>query len=144
MDYSYKKTSTLKKSSEHMKKTRETYVKAIGVLGEENVREMCMRYADMETKLGEVYKARAIYFHCSQFSGPRMTNKFWQTWKDFETQALTSSEDNEPISITDSLNAAATKFGEQQKIMPSAHTINFVREATVGGASAEPKVVNFL
>uniref|UniRef100_A0ABD2VYW0 Suppressor of forked domain-containing protein n=1 Tax=Trichogramma kaykai TaxID=54128 RepID=A0ABD2VYW0_9HYME len=154
-------------------KTREIYEKAIEVLKEENAREMCMRYADMETKLGEVDRARAIYIHCSQFSDPRMTNKFWQTWKDFEVshgnedtmremlrikrsiqaaynttqinlsaQALTSSENNEPISAMDSLNAATTKSGEQQEIMRSAHTINFVRGATVGGASAEPKVVN--
>lgn len=65
-------------------KTREIYEKAIEVLNEENTREMCIRFAEMETKLGEIDRARAIYAHCSQISDPRVTNNFWQIWKEFE------------------------------------------------------------
>ena len=35
-------------------------------------REMCLRYAQLETKLGEVDRARAIYSHGSQLSDPRV------------------------------------------------------------------------
>jgi pre-mRNA-splicing factor SYF1 len=42
------------------------------VLTEENSREMCLRFAEMETKLGEIDRARAIYAHCSQMCDPRV------------------------------------------------------------------------
>ena len=33
---------------------------------------MCLRFADMERKLGEIDRARAIYAHCSQICDPRV------------------------------------------------------------------------
>ena len=33
---------------------------------------MCLSYAQLETKLGEIDRARAIYSHGSQFSDPRV------------------------------------------------------------------------
>lgn len=47
---------------------------------------MCIRYADMERKLGEIDRARALYAHCSQMCDPKSNQKFWQTWKEFEIQ----------------------------------------------------------
>nr|XP_033771915.1 pre-mRNA-splicing factor SYF1 isoform X2 [Geotrypetes seraphini] len=64
--------------------TRSIYEKAIEVLTDEHSREMCLRFADMESKLGEIDRARAIYSYCSQMCDPRLTATFWQTWKDFE------------------------------------------------------------
>ncbi len=52
--------------------TREIFEKAIEVLPDEQSREMCLRYADMERKLGEIDRARAIYIHCSQICDPRV------------------------------------------------------------------------
>lgn len=43
-----------------------------------------MRYADMERKLGEIDRARAIYVHCSQLCDPKANSKFWAAWKEFE------------------------------------------------------------
>ena len=40
----------------------------------------------METKLGEIDRARAIYIHASQMCDPRVTAEFWQTWKEFEVK----------------------------------------------------------
>lgn len=54
-------------------KTRQIYEKAIEVLTEDNCREMCLRFAEMETKLGEIDRARAIYAHCSQVCDPRVS-----------------------------------------------------------------------
>ena len=65
-------------------RTRQIYEKAIEVLTEGESREMCVRFAEMETKLGEIDRARAIYGHCSQMCDPRVTPDFWQNWKDFE------------------------------------------------------------
>ncbi|NWS91851.1 SYF1 factor, partial [Toxostoma redivivum] len=41
------------------------------VLGDDAARELCLRFADMECKLGEVDRARAIYTYCSQICDPR-------------------------------------------------------------------------
>ena len=35
-------------------------------------REMCVRFADLERKLGEIDRARAIYMHASQMADPRV------------------------------------------------------------------------
>lgn len=35
-------------------------------------REMCVRFADLERKLGEIDRARAIYMHASQLADPRV------------------------------------------------------------------------
>ncbi|KAK3838396.1 MAG: pre-mRNA-splicing factor syf1 [Linnemannia elongata] len=66
--------------------TREIYERAIEVLQDKDARVMCMRYADMERKLGEIDRARGIYAHGSQFCDPRITQDYWQTWHDFEVQ----------------------------------------------------------
>ena len=36
------------------------------------------RYADVERRLGEVDRARAIYGHAAQFCDPRVEAAFWQ------------------------------------------------------------------
>ena len=38
-----------------------------------NYREMSLSYAELETKLGEIDRARAIYSHGSQMSDPRVS-----------------------------------------------------------------------
>ena len=35
-------------------------------------REMCIRFADLERKLGEIDRARAVYMHASQMADPRV------------------------------------------------------------------------
>ena len=42
------------------------------VLSDEHAREMCLRFADLECKLGEIDRARAIYSFCSQICDPRV------------------------------------------------------------------------
>lgn len=36
------------------------------------LREMCVRFADLERKLGEIDRARAVYMHASQMADPRV------------------------------------------------------------------------
>ncbi|KAG0242228.1 Pre-mRNA-splicing factor SYF1 [Actinomortierella wolfii] len=66
--------------------TREIYERAIEVLADQDAREMCLRYAEMETRLGEVDRARAIFAHGSQFANPSVSPSYWKTWHDFEVQ----------------------------------------------------------
>ena len=63
----------LKKAAESygVTMTRSIYEKAIEVLEDMEASDMCLRFSDMETKLGEIDRARAIYGHCSQMCDPR-------------------------------------------------------------------------
>ena len=53
--------------------TRPIYEKAIELLNDDQAREMCLRFADLETKLGEIDRARAVYAHASQICDPRVS-----------------------------------------------------------------------
>ncbi|CAE7834515.1 SYF1, partial [Symbiodinium sp. KB8] len=48
-------------------KTRPIYEKAIEDLPDDQVKDMCLRFAAMERKLGEIDRARAILAHAAQF-----------------------------------------------------------------------------
>merc|ERR1719300_1688792 len=67
-------------------RTRQIYEKAIELLEDREARIMSQRFAELETKLGEIDRARAIFSHCSQMSDPRSAPEFWQAWKDFEVK----------------------------------------------------------
>lgn len=86
-------------------KTRQIYEKAIDILPEDKTREMCLRFADMETKLGEIDRARAIYAHCSQICDPRVTVEFWQIWKEFEVRHGNEDTMREMLRIKRSVQA---------------------------------------
>ncbi|KAL9129050.1 MAG: hypothetical protein Q9217_002390 [Psora testacea] len=66
--------------------TRPIYQRAIEVLPDRGARDMCLKFAEMERRLGEIDRARAIYGHGSQFCDPRTTPIFWQIWESFEVQ----------------------------------------------------------
>jgi pre-mRNA-splicing factor SYF1 len=61
------------------------------VLPDRQTAEMCLRFAALERKLGEIDRARAIYAHASQFCDPRINSRFWSEWNSFEIE--TGSED---------------------------------------------------
>jgi len=66
--------------------TRNIYERAIETLPDAEARDMCLKFADMEKRLGEIDRARAIYGHASQFCDPRTNPGFWQKWEQFEVQ----------------------------------------------------------
>ena len=63
---------------------REIYEKAIEMLPDKQARDMCVRFAGLESKLMEIDRARAIWSYGSQFSDPRMDSEYWKLWQDFE------------------------------------------------------------
>uniref|UniRef100_A0A8V5GXI3 Pre-mRNA-splicing factor SYF1 n=1 Tax=Melopsittacus undulatus TaxID=13146 RepID=A0A8V5GXI3_MELUD len=85
--------------------TRPIYQRAIEVLGDDAARELCLRFADMESRLGEVDRARAIYIYCSQLCDPRITGPFWQTWKQFELRHGNEDTIREMLRIKRSVQA---------------------------------------
>ncbi|TKX24292.1 pre-mRNA-splicing factor syf1 [Elsinoe australis] len=66
--------------------TRQIYERAIAALPDSEAREMCLRFAEMERRLGEIDRARAIYGHGSQFADPRREAAYWKRWEEFEVQ----------------------------------------------------------
>lgn len=70
----------IKKASEiyGVTKTRHIYERSIEELPDHQAREMCLRFADLERKLGEIDRARAVYSHCSQMCDPRVAPEFWK------------------------------------------------------------------
>jgi pre-mRNA-splicing factor SYF1 len=71
--------------------TRPIYERALEVLPDRQTAKMCLRFAALERKLGEIDRARAIYAHASQFCDPRTNSEFWAEWHTFEID--TGSED---------------------------------------------------
>lgn len=65
-------------------KTREIYEQAIQKLGDKDLKPVCMRYAALEKRLGEVDRARAVYVYGAQFCDPRNHADYWTTWHEFE------------------------------------------------------------
>ncbi|XP_055353632.1 pre-mRNA-splicing factor syf1 homolog [Paramacrobiotus metropolitanus] len=85
--------------------TREIYEKAIESLPDDQAREMCIRFADLERKLGEIDRARAIYAHCAQICDPRVAAHFWEVWKDFEVRHGNEDTVREMLRIKRSVQA---------------------------------------
>ena len=64
--------------------TRPIYERAIAALPDREAKDMCLKFAEMERRLGEIDRARAIYGHASQFADPRTEKGFWDVWEKFE------------------------------------------------------------
>ena len=58
--------------------TRQIYEQALETLPDSDARVFGQRFAELETKLGEIDRARSIYVHTSQFADPRQCSEFWR------------------------------------------------------------------
>ncbi|KAF2739081.1 pre-mRNA-splicing factor syf1 [Polyplosphaeria fusca] len=85
--------------------TRSIYERAIAALPDSEAKEMCTKFAEMERRLGEIDRARAIYGHASQFSDPRTSPEFWKTWEQFEIQHGNEDTFKEMLRIKRSVQA---------------------------------------
>ncbi len=86
-------------------KTREIYEQAIGVLPDQQAKKMSLRYAELERRLGEIDRARAILIHASQFSDPRTDPEFWIKWREFEATHGNQDTFREMLKIRRSVQA---------------------------------------
>ncbi|KAM0787100.1 hypothetical protein ACM66B_006356 [Microbotryomycetes sp. NB124-2] len=86
--------------------TRPIYERAIESLPDKQTAEMCIRYAALERKLGEIDRARAVYAHASQFCDPRTNPEFWSTWNNFEIEHGSEDTFREYLRIKRAVQAA--------------------------------------
>ncbi|GAB7362281.1 hypothetical protein MBLNU230_g2299t2 [Neophaeotheca triangularis] len=66
--------------------TRKIYEEAIASLPDKEAAAMCVKFAEVERRLGEIDRARAIWGHGSQFCDPRTNPEYWSGWERFEVQ----------------------------------------------------------
>jgi pre-mRNA-splicing factor SYF1 len=66
--------------------TREIYQKAVQILPDKQARDIAIKFSEMEVKLGEVDRSRAILAYISQICDPRVDPSFWQVWHEFEVK----------------------------------------------------------
>lgn len=85
--------------------TRAIYERAITALPDKEARDMCLKFAEMERRLGEIDRARAIYGHASQFCDPRTTPNFWSKWEAFEVHHGNEDTFKEMLRIKRSVQA---------------------------------------
>ena len=85
--------------------TRPIYERAITALPDAEAKDMCLKFADMEKRLGEIDRARAIYGHASQFCDPRTNGDFWTRWEQFEVQHGNEDTFKEMLRIKRSVQA---------------------------------------
>lgn len=85
--------------------TRPIYERAIAALPDAQAKEMCIKFAEMERRLGEIDRARAIYGHASQFCDPRVDPAFWSKWEQFEVQHGNEDTFKEMLRIKRSVQA---------------------------------------
>lgn len=85
--------------------SRPIYERAIAALPDQEAKEMCLKFAEMERRLGEIDRARAIYGHASQFCDPRTNAPFWSKWESFEVQHGNEDTFKEMLRIKRSVQA---------------------------------------
>ncbi|TKA21965.1 Pre-mRNA-splicing factor syf1 [Salinomyces thailandicus] len=115
--------------------TRPIYERAIASLPDRGAGQMCVKFAEMERRLGEIDRARAIYGHASQFCDPRVDQEFWQKWEGFEVQHGNEDTFKEMLRIKRSVQA---KFNTDVSFIASqAVARQQAAGSTNGGALAE-------
>lgn len=106
--------------------TRPIYERAIAALPDKDARDMCLKFADMEKRLGEIDRARAIYGHASQFCDPRTSPSFWQKWESFEVQHGNEDTFKEMLRIKRSVQAQYNT------------DVNFIASQALARSQAQP------
>ncbi|MCL7034473.1 hypothetical protein MKW94_005305 [Papaver nudicaule] len=112
-------------------KTRKIFEQAIeSEMPSEDVKTMCMKYADLEKSLGETDRTRAIYIFSSRyFADPLADSDFWKRWHDFELQHGNVDTYREMLRIKRSVTVI---YSQTRIILPNMDTLK-----GVGGSGDE-------
>lgn len=119
--------------------TRPIYERAIAALPDNEARDMCLKFADMEKRLGEIDRARAIYGHASQFCDPRTNPGFWTKWEQFEVHHGNEDTFKEMLRIKRSVQA---KYNTDVNFIASQALARAQKRAAEGGEEVDPEVAD--
>ncbi|KAJ4810460.1 Pre-mRNA-splicing factor SYF1 [Rhynchospora pubera] len=96
--------------------TRQIYEQAIkSGLPPNDVKFMCLKYAELERNLGEIDRARTIFVFSSNYADPRSDPDFWKKWKDFEIQHGNEDTFKNMLCISRSVSASYNQEYLMQK-----------------------------
>lgn len=104
-------------------KARQAYEELVqsSAFTNEQCKHLCQDYAQLERRLGEIERARALYSYASQFANPKDDPSFWDAWHSFEVQHGNESTFREMLRIKRSIAAAFSKrhFNTQTVTVPA-------------------------
>ena len=118
-------------------RTREIYEKAIAVLPDKYLQDICLRYSDLEKRLGEVDRARAIFRHCANYCDPRNALAFYQTYHNFEVAYGNEDTFREMLRLKRSV---AAKFDMRVNVL-DAESIQRIQEQIKNESKKPEKLV---
>ena len=84
---------------------RPIYERSIETLPDTEAKDMAARFIEVELKLGEIDRARALFAYSSQFSDPRIDPDFWSKWHEFEVKHGNEETFKEMLRIKRSVQA---------------------------------------
>eukprot|EP00923_Selenidium_pygospionis_P055304 GHVN01096409.1.p1 GENE.GHVN01096409.1~~GHVN01096409.1.p1 ORF type:complete len:968 (+),score=240.43 GHVN01096409.1:10-2913(+) len=91
-------------------RTRPIYEEAIDALNSDSdIRDMCLRFANMERGVGEVDRVREIYKHASQYCNPVREGDFWREWREYEVSHGSEDSFRDMLRIKRSVQAQYTQ-----------------------------------
>jgi pre-mRNA-splicing factor SYF1 len=133
-------------------KTRPVYERALQELSDDNARELCIEFSELETKLGEVDRARAILQYGSQFAAPALQPAYWTKWREFEESHGNEDTYREMLRIRRSVETAFSQTPmylsmlQQSAAGAGLTPANAAAAAAAGNnkRQAEPGMVSFL
>lgn len=115
---------------------RPIYEKAIEMLPEKSCRLMGLKYIELELKLGEVERSRALFAYLSALCDPRLDADFWQQWQAFEVKHGNEETFKEMLRIKRSVQA---KFNTDVEFLSAQILAN--RQATTSASSGSSEEI---
>mmetsp|Transcript_53718 Transcript_53718/g.64694 ORF Transcript_53718/g.64694 Transcript_53718/m.64694 type:complete len:523 (-) Transcript_53718:306-1874(-) len=89
-----------------LSKIRPIYETAISSLDDLDAAKICLSYAALETKLGELDRARTVYTYGAQMADPRRFDGYWKEWHSFEVKRGSEDTFRDMLRIKRAVSAA--------------------------------------
>eukprot|EP00531_Pseudo-nitzschia_arenysensis_P000770 CAMPEP_0116128198 /NCGR_PEP_ID=MMETSP0329-20121206/7234_1 /TAXON_ID=697910 /ORGANISM="Pseudo-nitzschia arenysensis, Strain B593" /LENGTH=960 /DNA_ID=CAMNT_0003622325 /DNA_START=199 /DNA_END=3081 /DNA_ORIENTATION=- len=86
--------------------TRDIYQNAIQDLEESVAAKLSLDFANMETSLQEIDRARAVFTYGAQMADPRRNDEYWNAWNEFEISHGNEETFREMLRIKRSVEAS--------------------------------------
>jgi pre-mRNA-splicing factor SYF1 len=102
--------------------TRDIYQSAIQNLDDDSASRLCLDFADMETSLQEIERARAVLVYGAQMADPRRNEEYWNKWNEFEIANGNEETFREMLRIKRSVEAAFSTVNYNAAEMSGAAT----------------------
>jgi pre-mRNA-splicing factor SYF1 len=129
-------------------KTREIYERGIELLPDAGAADLCLKYAEMEQKLGEIDRSRALFIHGSQFCNPRTVVSYWRKWEMFEVAHGNEDTFKDMLRIKRTVSAsfstvneyaADTVVAEGNKVQSDADVLSQAAQRAAANENEAPK-----